>query len=45
MKLKHWVFLGLGAVGALFLLHLWLSHGGIPGLKQGTGFGGMGGGR
>lgn len=44
MKLKHWIFLGFGVVGGLFVLHLYLSHGGTAGLKQGTGFGGMGGG-
>lgn len=43
MKVKHWVYVGLGVVGALFVLHLWMSHGGVEGLKQGTGFGGLGG--
>lgn len=40
MKLKHWVFLGLVAIGALYLWHNYSSHGGVAGVKQGLGFGG-----
>jgi hypothetical protein len=44
MKLKHWVFIGLVAVGALYLLHNYQSHGGVAGVKQGIGLSGFGGG-
>lgn len=40
MKLKHWVFFGLVAIGALYLLHNYQGHGGIQGVKTGLGFGG-----
>jgi hypothetical protein len=40
MKLKHWVFLGLALMGALYLGHNYLSHGGVSGVKQGIGLGG-----
>lgn len=40
MKLKHWVGLGLGAIGILFVLHVYFSHGGASGFKQGIGLGG-----
>lgn len=43
MKLKHWVFLGLVAIGALYLLHNYQAHGGVSGVKSGLGFGGFGG--
>jgi hypothetical protein len=41
MKLKHWVFIGLVAVGVLYLGHNYLSHGGTAGVKQGLGLGGF----
>lgn len=41
MKLKHWVFIGLVAVGALYLAHNYMSHGGVQGVKQGIGLGGF----
>jgi hypothetical protein len=37
MKLKHWVFLGLTAVGVLFVWHIAASHGGLSGFKSGLG--------
>ena len=39
MKLKHWVFLALIAVGALFLWHNYSQHGGVAGVKSGIGIG------
>lgn len=33
MKLKHWLFLGFAAVGALALLHVYMQHGGIQGVQ------------
>jgi hypothetical protein len=43
MKLKHWVFIALVVVGGLYLVHNYMSHGGIAGVKQGIGLGGFGG--
>lgn len=40
MKAKHFMFLALAAVGALFLFHMYRSHGGVAGVKQGLGFSG-----
>lgn len=37
MKLKHWVFLAIFAIGALYLWHNYSSHGGTAGLKSGLG--------
>lgn len=39
MKLKHWVFLALFAVGALYVWHTYSQHGGVAGFKQGIGIG------
>jgi len=41
MKLRHWVFLILIVIAVLFLFHNYTSHGGVMGIKQGIGFGGM----
>ena len=41
MKLKHWVAIGLIGVGALFVLHIAMSHGGFTGFKAGLGIGRM----
>lgn len=41
MKIKHLAFLGLAIVGLLFVIHMAVSHGGIAGIRQGTGLGGM----
>jgi hypothetical protein len=43
VKAKHFLALGLMAVGALFLFHMYRSHGGVSGIKQGLGFSGGGG--
>jgi hypothetical protein len=40
MKLKHWVAVAFLVVGALFVLHLVMSHGGVSGFKAGIGLGG-----
>jgi hypothetical protein len=40
VKLKHWLVIALVLVGALFVGHLIMSHGGIAGFKQGIGLGG-----
>jgi hypothetical protein len=37
MKLKHWLFLGIAAVGALYFWHTYSQHGGVSGFKQGLG--------
>lgn len=37
MKLKHWVIIGLVAIGALYLWHNYSMHGGTTGLKSGLG--------
>ncbi len=39
MKLKHWVFVAIALVGAAFLAHNYMSHGGVSGIKQGIGLG------
>ena len=39
MKLKHWFGVALVIIGALFLWHLYQSHGGVGGLKAGLGVG------
>jgi len=39
VKLKHWVGLAFMVVGALFVLHLFMSHGGVGGFKSGIGLG------
>lgn len=44
MKVIHWLFLILFVIGALFVWHNYQSHGGTNGIRQGLGFGGMGGG-
>jgi len=40
VKLKHWFGLALVGVGVLFLLHIYMSHGGVAGVKSGLGLGG-----
>lgn len=40
MKLKHWVFLAVFAVGALYIWHNYTAHGGVGGIKSGIGLGG-----
>ena len=42
MRAKHWFFVALILVGALFLFHNYISHGGTAGVKSGLGLGGMG---
>lgn len=42
MKLKHWVFLALVIVGALYVWHNYQGHGGVSGLKSGLGLSGKG---
>lgn len=37
MKLRHWVFFAIFAVGALYIWHNYSQHGGVTGLKQGVG--------
>jgi len=37
VKLKHWVFLTLIAVGGLYFWHTYRSHGGVAGFKSGIG--------
>ena len=39
MKLKHLFALALVVIGALFLWHLYASHGGVSGFKSGLGIG------
>lgn len=39
MKLKHWVFLAFVAIGALFVFHIFTSHGGSSGFLSGLGIG------
>jgi len=41
MRAKHWFFLILVLIGGLFLLHNYSSHGGVAGVKQGLGLGGL----
>ena len=37
MKLKHWLFLAIFAIGALYIWHNYSQHGGVSGLKTGVG--------
>jgi hypothetical protein len=37
MKLKHWLIGGLVIVGVLFTLHVYFSHGGVSGFREGIG--------
>lgn len=37
MKLRHWLFLSIFAIGALYLWHNYSAHGGIGGIKSGIG--------
>lgn len=39
MKLKHLVFVAIFAVGVLYLLHNYMQHGGVAGVKSGLGMG------
>lgn len=39
MKVKHWLFLALILIGALYLFHNYSQHGGIAGVKSGLGLG------
>lgn len=39
MKLKHWVFLGFIVIGVLYVAHIVMGHGGMPGFTAGLGFG------
>lgn len=39
MKLKHWIFLTIFLVGALFVFHTYQQHGGVAGVKSGIGLG------
>ena len=43
MKLIHWVFILLALMGLLFIVHNYMSHGGVAGVKQGIGLGNFGG--
>jgi hypothetical protein len=37
VKLKHWVAVSFIIIGAAFVLHLVMSHGGVRGFKSGVG--------
>jgi hypothetical protein len=37
VKLRHWVFVAVFAVGALYIWHNYSAHGGIGGIKSGIG--------
>ena len=37
MRMRHWLFLAIFAIGALYIWHNYSQHGGISGLKQGVG--------
>lgn len=39
MKLRHWVFVAIFAVGALYLFHNYSQHGGMAGVRSGLGLG------
>ena len=39
MKLRHWVFVAIFAIGALYLFHNYTMHGGVSGVKSGLGMG------
>lgn len=39
VKLRHYVFLAIFAVGALYIWHNYSAHGGVGGIKQGIGLG------
>jgi hypothetical protein len=39
MKIKHWIFLILALIGLVFVWHIYSSHGGTAGFKQGLGIG------
>lgn len=41
MKIRHLLGLVLIIIAVLFLWHNYRSHGGVMGVKQGIGFGGM----
>lgn len=44
MRMRHWVILGFLVVGALFVFHIFSSHGGASGFMSGLGLGGSSGG-
>lgn len=35
MKLKHWVFVLFALVGALYVVHIYTSHGGMTAFRSG----------
>lgn len=39
MKLKHYVFLAIFAIGALYIWHNYSQHGGTSGIRSGLGLG------
>jgi hypothetical protein len=39
VKTRHWIFLILAVMGALYLLHNYMQHGGVMGVKSGLGLG------
>jgi hypothetical protein len=39
VKVKHWIFVILVIIAILFLVHNYMSHGGVAGVKSGIGLG------
>jgi hypothetical protein len=39
VKVKHWIVVILVVIGALYLLHNYMGHGGTAGVKSGLGLG------
>lgn len=37
MKLKHWLIMGLVVIGGLYVGHVYFSHGGFMGFREGIG--------
>lgn len=37
MRLKHWLFLAIFVIGALYVWHIYSQHGGVGGFKSGLG--------
>jgi hypothetical protein len=39
MKVKHWIVIGFAVVGIAVVLHVYMQHGGVSGLKSAVGMG------
>jgi hypothetical protein len=39
MKVKHWIGLLFAVIGIVFVIHMYMGHGGTAGVKQGLGIG------